>query len=181
MDNDIKCMHNSSVDRSHQSPSLPTVAISPSNSFISIVEELVNAPKEAVEMSGGRRKHHAPSNFILRVKVIQGHSNRLKVIAIKAGGQWFISLVTEQGEVLRQYHYQYNTHPNPDGSTVGRSHKHFPTRRYPLRKRHKDIQTWAYDPEPFPHDFEDAVKHFCEECNITIQSLQERLNLRWFR
>lgn len=161
--------------------SLPAVVIGKEDSLEPIVEELVSARKVAVEVIGGRRIHHAPSEFVLRVKVIPEHFKRLKVIATRAGGQWFISLVTEDMDILRQYHYQYSHHGNPDGTIVGPSHKHFPTVQCTLREGHKGIETWAYDPGPYPQDFVEAVKHFCEECNISIQALQERLPLRWFR
>ena len=151
------------------------------NSFEPVIEELVNAPKVAVEIEPQKGKHHVPNKFVLRVKGTPEHRKRLKVVATRAGGQWVISLVTEQGAILRQYHYQYSPHPNPDGSIVGRSHKHFPTKHYPLRKSHKDIETWAYDPGPYPQDFVEAVKEFCKECNITIEALQERISLGWFR
>ncbi len=161
-------------------PSLPPIVISQNDSFKRVVEELVSAHKVAVDVVGGRRMHHAPSEVVLEVKVIPAHSKDLKVIATRGGGQWFISLVTEQGEVIRQYHNQYSPHQNPDSTIAGRSHKHFPTNQYPLREGHKGIETWAYDPGPYPQDFVEAVKHFCKECNITIQALQERLDLRWF-
>ncbi len=159
----------------------PHVAIGKSDSFVADVEELVSARKEAVEVIGGRRAHHAPSEFVLRVRVVPQYPRQLKVVASRAGGQWYISLITDQGDILRKYHYQYSTHPNPDQTIVDRSHKHFPTQRYPLRERHKGVETWAYDPGPYPKDFVDAVKFFCDECNITIRALQERLDLRWFR
>lgn len=172
--------HNSSVEREYETRSLPPVGIGKDDSFEPIVEELVSAHKVAVDVVGRRKMHHAPSEFVLEVKAIPVHSKHLKVIATRAGGQWFISLVTEQGEVLRQYHNQYGPHPNPDGTIVGRSHKHFPTEQYPLQKGHKGIETWAYNSGHYPQDFVEAVKEFCEECNITIQALQERLDLRWF-
>lgn len=154
----------------------------PSNNCLdSMVETLVASPKVAVEVVGERRKHHVPSEFVLRVKAASEHSKRLKVIAMKSGGQWFITLVTEQGEVLRQYHFQYSGHENPNGTVVGRSHKHFPTKRYPLQEGHRGIETWAYEPEPYPPDFVESVKEFCKECNIAIEALQERLSLRWFQ
>jgi len=169
------------VREKRQIPSLPPAVIGQHNYFDSVVEQLVATPKVAVEIIGGRRIHHAPSDFVLIVKAATGHSTRLKVTATKAGGQWFLSLVTERGEILRQYHYQYSPHSNPDDTVVGRSHKHFPTEQYPLREGHKDIETWAYDPGAYPPDFVEAVKEFCRECNITIEVLQERLSLRWFR
>ncbi len=169
------------MEGKYETPSLPSVVIDSGDYFQPAVEKVVSAPKVAVEVSGGQRMHHAPSEFVLRVKVIPEYPKRLKVIAKRAGGQWFISLVTEQMDVLRQYHYQYSQHGNPDGSVVGHSHKHFPTVHYPLREGHKGIETWAYDPGPYPQDFVEAVKEFCKERNITIQALQERLLLRWFR
>ncbi len=145
------------------------------------VEDLLQAPKVAEEINGGKRKHAAPNEFRLRVKRASGRNPGLIVVARKGGGSWFITLVTEHGDVLRQYHYGYTGHGNPNGTITGRSHKHFPTRNCPLQWSHKGIKTWAYDPDPFPGDFVDDVKHFCEECNIVIQRLQERLQWRWFR
>jgi len=168
-----------SVEGEYQTRSSPPVQIGTDDSFETVVEELISAHKVAVDVVGGRRMQHAPSDFVLEVRVIPLHSKHLKVIATKAGGQWFISLVTDQGEVLRQYHNQYSPHPNPDGTIVDPSHKHFPTQRYPLQKGHKGIETWAYNPGPYPKDFVEAVKCFCKECNIIIHALQERLDLRW--
>jgi hypothetical protein len=144
------------------------------------VEQLVSAQKVAVELTGGRQQIHPPNEFVLKVRTNPGHSVQMRLIATRNGGQFFITLITERGDVLRQYHYQYSPHPNPDGTNVGRSHKHFPTMLHPLRESHKDIDTWAYDPGYFPQDFVEAVKEFCKECNITIEALQERLSLRWF-
>jgi len=169
------------VREKRQIPSLPPTVIGQHNYFDSVTEQLVATPKVAVEIIGGRRIHHAPNEFVLIVKAATEHSKRLKVTATKAGGQWFLSLVTERGEILRQYHYQYSPHSNPDSTVVGRSHKHFPTEQYPLREGHKDIETWAYDPGAYPLDFVEAMKEFCKECNITIEALQERLSLGWFR
>ena len=150
------------------------------NSLDEYIEELISVPKIATEILDTRTKQKIPNEFKLRVKSKTGHLKNLKVLAIKAGGQHFISLVTEQGDILRQYHYQYNGHKNPDKSKTGKSHKHFPTRIYPLRKSHKRMDTWAYDPtDIFPADFVEAVKHFCKECNIEVNALQERLE--WFR
>lgn len=159
---------------------LPTL-IGENDTLVPSIEELISAPKVAVEIKGGKRRHNAPNEFVLRVKPNSRHSKRLIVLARKGGGRHLISLETEQGDVLRQYHYHYSGHGNPNRTTVGRSHKHFPTQKYPLRESHKDIETWAYDPGPFPEDFVDAVKHFCKECNIIIQGFQERLPWRWFR
>jgi len=165
----------------YETQSLLPVVIGRDDSFEPIVEELVSVPKAAVEIVGGQRKHHAPNEFVLKVGVAQEHRRPLRVLATKHGGRWFISLVTEQMDILRQYHYDYAGHGNPDDTVVGRSHKHFPTHKYPLRESHKGIETWAYDPGSYPQDFVEAVKHFCKECNITIQALQERLSWRWFR
>ena len=173
--------HNSSMAGEYETQSLPPVEIGEDDSFEPTVEQLVSASKVAVEIDDGQRKHHAPNEFVLNVKVLPQHAKRLKVIARRAGGRWFITLVTEQMEILRDYHFNYAEHGNPDDTVVGRSHKHFPSRKYPLRKSHKGIETWAYDPGPFPQDFVQAVKHFCKECNITIEGLQERFPLRWFR
>ncbi len=173
--------HNSDVNRSQKFPSLPPLSINKSDSYVFNTEQLVSTPKVAVEFMGERRRRNAPSEFVFRVRESEGHSSRLRVTATRSGGQWFISLVTERGQVLRQYHYQYSPHKNPDGNVVGRSHKHVPSNNNPLREGHKGIDTWAYDPGPYPHDFVEAVKEFCKECNITIQALQERLSLRWFR
>ena len=168
------------MEEKYKPVSLPTL-IGENDILVPSVEELVSAPKIVVEIEGGKRKHNAPNEFTLRVKPSSSHSRRLIVLARKGGGRRFISLVTEQGDVLRQYHYDYSGHGNPNHTTVGQSHKHFPTRNYPLRGSHKGIETWAYDPGLFPEDFVDAVKHFCKECNVVIQGLQERLPLRWFR
>ena len=147
-----------------------------SDSLNSDIEKLVGMPKVAVEITPRKRKHTIPNEFVLRVKSVEGHSRSLKVLAKKAGGQWYISLVTDQGDIiLRKYHYQYRGHPNPTDKVTGRLHKHFPTVKYPLLESHKDIKTWAYDPKPFPNDFGEAVKHFCRECKIEMVGIQERL------
>lgn len=174
-------MHNNGLEGEHKISSLQSSIVGQDNCLDSAVEELVATPKVAVEVLGERRKHHVPSEFVLRVKVTSQHLKRLKVTATRAGGQWFITLVTERGEILRQYHFQYGSHENPDGTVVGRSHKHFPTEKYPLQEGHKGIETWAYDPGAYPDDFVEAVKEFCKECNIAIAALQERLSLRWFQ
>lgn len=161
--------------------SSPLIIIGENDLLNPKVEELVSAPKVATEIDRGKKKHNAPNEFVLRVKALSSHSKRLNVIARKGGGRWFISLVTEQMDILRKYHYDYSGHGNPDGTSVGQSHKHFPTQQYPLRESHKDIETWAYDPGAFPQDFVEAIKQFCKECNITVQGLQERLDWRWFR
>lgn len=144
------------------------------------LEKLVNAPKVAVEITPKKRKHSIPNEVVLRVKLTEGYPRSLKVLATKAGGQWYISLVTDRSDILRKYHYQYRGHPNPDDTITGRSHKHFPTLKCPLLESHKEIKTWAYDPEPFPDDFGAAVKHFCKECKIDMGGIQERLPLEWF-
>lgn len=168
------------MEETHGTINLATI-INGKDALVPSIEELVNAPKVAVEIDRGKRKHNAPNEFILEIKPITSYSKRLMVIARKGGGRQFISLVNERGEVLRDYHYHYSGHRNPDHTASGPSHKHFPTQSYPLRESHRDIETWAYDPEPFPDDFIEAVIHFCKECNITIQGLQQRLLWRWFR
>jgi hypothetical protein len=169
------------VNKNQQFPSLPPLSINKGDSYVFDIERVVSTPKDAVEYRGERRRQHAPSDFVLRIREITGYSPGLMVTATKMGGQCFISLVTERGKILRQYHLQYSTHQNPDGSMVGRSHKHVPTNKYPLREGHKGIDTWAYDPGSYPYDFVEAVKAFCKECNIKIEALQERLSLRWFQ
>lgn len=156
--------------------SSPPVVLRKDDAFDSMVEELVNTPKVAVETDTRKTSQRIPNKFVFKIKAHLEHSKHFKVTATKAGGQWYISLVTESVDILRQYHFQYNGHTNPDGTTIGRSHKHFPTRQHPLREGHKDIETWAYDPGPYPQDFEGSVKEFCSECNITIEALQERVN-----
>ena len=168
------------MNKSQQFPNLPSLSINKSDRYVFDTEQLVSTSKVAVEFMGERGRRNAPNEFVLRVRASEGHPPGFRVTATKNGGQWFISLVTERGHVLRQYHYQYSHHENPDGSVVGRSHKHVPTKKYPLREGHKGIDTWAYDPGPYTHDFVGAIKEFCKECNITIQALQERLSLRWF-
>lgn len=149
--------------------------------LVSDVENLVKAKKEAVEVTPKRRKHSVPNEFVLRVKVVSGLHSNLLVLAKKAGGQKFISLVTERGEKIREYHYQHAGHPNPDNSITGKSHKHLPTEKYPILKNHKKDKTWAYDPEEYPEDFEGAVIDFCEENNIDLVALQKRLKEGWFK
>lgn len=161
--------------------SMTSLPVDNNDSLVLTTEALVKVSKVAVEIEGGRRRHSAPNEFVLRVKPEPGHSKRLLVLAQKSGGRRFISLVTENGEILRQYHRDYSGHGNPDDTVVSKSHKHYPTQKYPLGDSHRNIDTWAYDPGPFPEDFVEAVKHFCVECNITIEGLQERLPLRWFR
>ncbi len=178
---DAQHKHNVGVKQISLIQNVPSTMIAADDSLNSTLEGLVNAPKIAVEIDPKGERYRVPSEIVLRVRLVQDHSKHLKVVAKKAGGQWYITLVTERGEVIRQYHYQYSEHPNPDGATVGRSHKHFPTKRHPLREGHVGIETWAYDPEPYPEDFLDAVKEFCKECNIVIEGLQERVGLRWFR
>ncbi len=142
-------------------------------------EQLVSAPKIANEKPEDRKSHRVPNEFVLRVRVAKGTHQRLQVLAKRAGGQWFMSLETDKGEILRGCHYQHTGHPNPDGSMTGRYHKHFPSKLFPLLKGHR-VNTWAYDPPvSFPNDFVDSVKCFCKECNIEVAGLQERL--RWFR
>jgi len=168
------------VEESSQTPGYPPTSINADDAFDQVVENLVGIPKVAVEIDPRNEKRRAPNKFVLRIKPSIRFPQPLKVTALKAGGQIFISLVTERGVVLRQYHHQYGNHPNPDKNIVGRSHKHFPTKKYPLREGHKGIDTWAYEPEPYPQEFAGAVKEFCAECNITIEALQERASLRWF-
>ncbi len=141
------------------------------------IEHLVDEAKDASEITPKSRKHSVPNELVLRVKIAGGHRRDLKVLARKAGGQWYIKLVTDKGDILRDYHYQYREHTNPDESITQRSHKHFPTMKYTLLDSHRGIDTWAYDPEPFPADFGEAVKAFCKENNIDITGIQSRLNL----
>ena len=140
------------------------------------IERIVQEPKVAVEIIPRRRRQSVPNEFVLRVRLARGHSRGLKVLARKAGGQWFISLTTERGDIIRRYDYQYRGHPNPNGTMTGKSHKHIPTERYPLIEGHKKINTWAYDPETYPDEFEEAVKCFCVENNIDLVAIQQRLN-----
>ena len=147
------------------------------DSLLSDIERLVSVPKHAIEISPKGKTQKIPNEFILRIRQEIGHSVGMKVLAKKAGGQWFITLLTDKHVIIRQYHYQYNGHPNPDGNTTGRSHKHFPTKRHPLQENHRDTESWAYDPGPFPHDFVEAVRLFCSECNISLEYVQERLEL----
>lgn len=144
------------------------------------VEDLVSAKKEAVEVTPKKRRHRVPSELVLRVKVVDSHRSNLKILAKKAGGQTFIRLVNERGRIIREYHYQYAGHPNPDDSVTGRSHKHFPTVNYPVLENHRKSKTWAYDPEGYQEDFEGDVIEFCRENNINLVALQQRLNKGWF-
>lgn len=173
--------HNVSVQPSQGTQAYLSGLTGAGDSLDTAVEELVRAPKVAVETDPRGLGLRAPNRFVLRVKVALHHSVQLKVVATKAGGQWYLSLVTERGKVLRQYHKQYGPHRNPDQTPVPPLHKHFPTKRYPLREGHKDMDTWAYDPGEYPAEFVGGVKEFCKECNVEIEALQERLNLRWLQ
>jgi hypothetical protein len=105
------------VEEGHYPVNL-TAMIGTHDSLVPVIEDFINVPKEAVEVEGGKRTHHAPNVFVLRVRPISSHSRQLKVLALKAGG-----------------------HGNPDGTDVGSSHKHFPTQQYPLAESHKDADT----------------------------------------
>lgn len=158
------------MESEHKSHNPLYVDIGSDDCFEPAVEELVNIPKVAIEIyprlhrRNLPRTHNVPNEVVLTVRAIFRHFKPMRVIATKGGGQWFIQLVTERGDMLRQYHHQYNSHTNPDGSTVSSSHKHFPTKKYPLYKSHHRIDTWAYEPESYPQDFIEAVKTFCKEC-----------------
>jgi hypothetical protein len=155
----------------------PISAIKGNGSLLPEIERLLAIPKSATEILPRGRGKNKPKELILRIKANNTHFGGMKLLAKEARGQWFITFLTDKNDIIRQYHYQYNGHPNPDSSITDRSHKHFPTKKYPLLESHNEIDTWAYNPEPFPDDFIEAIKSFCKECNISLEAIQERLRL----
>lgn len=143
------------------------------------VEMLLHTPKTAREPPRASRRHSVPSEIEMRVEVQAAHVRPLILRASKRGSRCVIRLTDSRGVIIREYNRQYGSHVNPDGTEVGFSHKHFPTREHPLPEKHQGLSTWAYEPEEaFPEDFLSAIKAFCCECNISVEALSTRLE--WF-
>lgn len=158
-----------------------TEVLSDNDSLVSDVESLVEVRKVATEVVPKRRSTKVPNELVFRIKVAHKHTIKLTMLARNVSGQWFLSLQKSNGDILRKYHYQYEGHPNPNEEIITNFHKHFPTQKYPLSIKREDDDTWAYDLGDMPENFLEAVKDFCIECNIEIESVQERLNPEWFQ
>lgn len=151
--------------------------------LISEVESVLDAQKSGSSIRDPSRSLlRVPNKVTMRVRSKVASVPNLLLIAVRSGSsRIFIDLLRENDRrhVYRQYHKDFSSHINPDGSDTTNSHIHFPTMEHPLRTHHRRESTWACPVLEIPDNLSNAIKCLCIVWSINIEVLQE--NFEWLQ
>ena len=146
--------------------------------LIGEVESVLGAQKFASSVRDPSRSLlKLPNKVTMRVRSRVTSVPDLLLIAERGGPfRIWIDLLRENDRrhVYRQYHKDFSSHSNPDGSDATNSHIHFPTMEHPLRTHHRGDSTWACPVLDIPDTLSDSIKFLCIAWSINIEGLQEQ-------
>lgn len=133
------------------------------------IEELVHLPMNAFPRSGRRpRAFLPPSPMELIILTEEGH--QLNLVAYRQGGDFYTELHHRETELRALHTHDGHRNPCSQQPLVSDCHMHFPSQKYPIRKR-RSSYAYALDCATF-NDTTHSVLFFCAELNITVDAMQ---------
>ena len=138
--------------------------VSPDDQLISDIEDKLIANKRAYSIQVGVGKAFRPPSAIEFNVTVKETGENLRLIEWEDREGKLCIQLTLTDKIFRKGHFSHDWHHNPDGRNIRPPHHiHFPTEKFPLRKR----STYAY-PVKTESDYLSALLKFCNDTNIDL-------------